>query len=67
MSFSRSTGAEVMDMLTRQEVAAILRLKPQTLAKWAVLGLGPRYKKLSPRCVRYALADVQRWLKSRAA
>ena len=30
-----------------------------------VKGYGPKFKKISPRCVRYRRGDVLDWLKSR--
>ena len=52
-------------MLTRQEAAEYLGVKPQTLATWHVTG---RYRlpvvKVG-RSARYRLQDLERWLQSR--
>jgi len=46
--------------LTREELAERLRLKPQTLAVWAVHKEGPPYSTFGGR-VRYHLAQVEAW------
>lgn len=33
------------------ESAALLGIKPSTLAKWRALGIGPRWVKLGTRCL----------------
>lgn len=45
--------------LTCAEAAEEMRLKPQTLAKWAMSGHGPKFKKINARVARYRLSDVQ--------
>ena len=51
-------------LLTRKEAATILRVKPQTLAKWACL---EKYElpvvKVGAR-VRYRLGDVRKYIRS---
>ncbi len=51
-------------LLTRPESAEYLGVQPQTLAKWAMLGEGPRYAKVG-RAVRYRLSDLDDWIESR--
>lgn len=45
---------------TNREAAAYLRLSPQTLEKYRVIGGGPRFRKLGRR-VFYTLADLKEW------
>ena len=45
-------------LLTRREVAALLGLAPQTLAKWAMTGKNLSVIKLGPRTARYLFDDV---------
>jgi excisionase family DNA binding protein len=47
--------------LTRAEAAELLKLKPQTLAKWAMDGRNLRFSKRG-RLVRYRLSDVLAYL-----
>jgi excisionase family DNA binding protein len=51
--------------LTTMEVAALLRIAPQTLEKARSTGLGPQipFVKVG-RAVRYASADVHAWTES---
>ena len=46
-------------LLTRQEAAALLQLKPQTLAKWSMEGKHLPVVRVGDRAVRYRLWDVQ--------
>ena len=49
-------------LLTRDEAAAFLRMKPQTLAVWACRqSEGPPYAKIG-RAVRYRLSDLRRFV-----
>lgn len=52
--------------LTRGQVAEVLGLSVKTLDKWALLGIGPRFRRLGSRAVRYAPADVERYIESAA-
>ena len=50
-------------LLTRDEAAEYLHLKPQTLAAWAMTGKGPPVVKLG-RAVRYRFADLEQFVRS---
>lgn len=54
------TPAEPSVWLTRDEVAARLRLPADTIRNWAVQRKGPRFAKFG-RHVRYRLTDVIAW------
>ena len=60
--FSSSVKTYSSDWITRKEAAAILRLQPQTLAKWASTGSHklPFYK--IGRFVRYRRRDVEEFM-----
>lgn len=49
-----------MDLMTTEELAAHLRVKPKTLANWRYLGRGPVYVK-DGGLVRYRREDVEAW------
>lgn len=54
--------------LTSTEAAALIGVRPQTLAAWRCLGRGPSYVKLSPGRygrILYNLNDLEEWLTSR--
>lgn len=48
--------------LTRAQTAEFLSVKPNTLAKWAMVGAGPTFVKINARVVRYPLSGVQAFL-----
>ncbi len=54
---------ETERLLLPEETAAQMRLSIGTLAKWRVLGRGPRFRKLGRRVV-YATSDIREWLES---
>lgn len=59
------TTASSSDLLTRDEAAAFLRIRPQTLAAWLTTG---RYRLpvvRIGRSVRYKLSDLQEFVASR--
>lgn len=45
------------ELLTAEEVAARLRVRPDTIRKWARAGRIPKVT-VSPKVVRFCLADV---------
>jgi hypothetical protein len=51
------------DWLTEREVAEQLKHHERTVARWRVLGIGPRYS-LNGRQFIYHKADVAAWLRS---
>lgn len=48
-------------LLDSHEVAALLKISPQTLRDWRYQNRGPRYLKLG-KAVRYRPADINDWL-----
>jgi predicted DNA-binding transcriptional regulator AlpA len=52
--------------LTRGQVAEMLGLSVKTLDRWALLGAGPRFRRLGlgHRAVRYELTDVEAFIES---
>ena len=48
-------------LMTRKQAAEYLGFAPQTLARYAWLGKGPRFKKLG-RLVRSTLDDIEAWI-----
>jgi predicted site-specific integrase-resolvase len=53
-------GVEPDRLLTRSEAAELLKLRPQTLAKWSLTGLHLPVVRVGTRAVRYKLSDVRR-------
>jgi hypothetical protein len=52
-------------LLSQEEAAVVLGVKPPTLAQWRFYGKGPRYIRVG-RSAFYKLQDVNRWLDSQA-
>lgn len=52
--------AHTSPWLTRDEVAARLRVAPKTLAQWAHQHKGPPFGKFGKH-VRYRITDVEAW------
>ncbi len=53
-----------VDLLTAEEVAALLAVSTRTLANWRVLRKGPRWIRLGERCIRYSRADLSAFIAS---
>ena len=51
-------------LMTTKETSAYIRQAVQTLAKWRVYGLGPKWAKIG-RSVLYEQTDVDAWIESR--
>jgi predicted DNA-binding transcriptional regulator AlpA len=50
------------DLLTAAEVAAILKMSKATLDGWRCKRIGPKFRKMGRRIVRYLGADVRRFV-----
>lgn len=51
--------------IDERDAAKMLSLTEKALQKWRLLGTGPKYVKLSPRCVRYKISDIIQWAESK--
>lgn len=56
-----------VELLTRREVAEILRVSPSTLCRWAQRGEGPRCIWLSPSAPRYPRDEVEKFARGEVA
>lgn len=54
-----------MPLLTEKEVAKMTGFSIRTLQSWRTRGGGPRFVKISARCVRYRIEDVEAWIDER--
>jgi hypothetical protein len=52
-------------LLTQEQAAVIIGVKPPTLAMWRHKGKGPRYHKVG-RSAYYRAADIDSWLNEQA-
>lgn len=46
------------DLLDEREVAEIYKIAVRTLRNWRSLGMGPKFVKIGPRCVRYSRNEL---------
>jgi predicted DNA-binding transcriptional regulator AlpA len=58
------TDSEVL--LTEGRAAALLSVTRRTLQAWRMRGTGPRYVRISSRCVRYSYNELVTWIESRS-
>jgi predicted DNA-binding transcriptional regulator AlpA len=61
-AIKRIEKARPRRFVDRTEVAHMLGLSVKTLDKWALLGIGPRFRRIGHRAVRYELADVEAFI-----
>lgn len=52
-------------LLSQEEAAVVIGVKPTTLSSWRHYGKGPRYVKVG-RSARYKLQDIENWLDQQA-
>ena len=57
--------ADTNQLITRKEVAAYAGVTLRALAHWEAAGTAPKRIKITNRCIRYRLSDVQAWLAAR--
>ncbi len=52
-------------LLDERQAAEALGLTPRTLQEWRRTGGGPPFVRVSSRCVRYRVADLETWIEAR--
>jgi len=60
-----ATAAALSDsesLLTPEQVATLMRCSSYTLARWRREGRGPKFRRIGPSKVYYALADVRAFM-----
>jgi len=56
---------EPIPLLTSKETAHLLGVRLGTLEAWRTRGLGPRFIRISSRCIRYEPGALREWMASR--
>jgi predicted DNA-binding transcriptional regulator AlpA len=54
-------------LLRTREAAKLLGMSPRALDAWRSAGRGPRFVRVSARCVRYRRRDLEEWAEARLA
>lgn len=54
--------APLQVLVDEREAAVALSVAVNTLRNWRCRGEGPRWRKIGPRCVRYAVADLRAFI-----
>ncbi|MCB9480026.1 MAG: helix-turn-helix domain-containing protein [Planctomycetaceae bacterium] len=52
-------------VLSETQAAQRLALTPRALQAWRYQGRGPKFVRISARCVRYRVEDLDAWLEAR--
>lgn len=60
---TRGPGGGVL--LTPRQVAKQLGVTCNTLEAWRIRGGGPKFVRVSKRCIRYRRQDVESWIEER--
>jgi predicted DNA-binding transcriptional regulator AlpA len=55
----------IMNLIDQAAAAEYLGVAPKTMAQWRFRGDGPKYVKLSPKCVRYRKSDLEDYTEQR--
>ncbi len=64
-NWPHSTTFDDDALLTEQQAATLLNVAPRTLQKWRIKGGGPRFVRMSRRCIRYWPKDIKEWAQNR--
>lgn len=59
---AETIATQAAEPLTRHEYAALARVHPDTVKRWARQGIGPQPHRIGPRLLRYDRAEVLAYL-----
>jgi predicted DNA-binding transcriptional regulator AlpA len=54
-------------LLTESDAARYLKVTTRALQKWRYSGGGPKFVRISSRCIRYRMQDIESWLSGKLA
>ncbi|WP_430431863.1 helix-turn-helix transcriptional regulator [Oceanicaulis sp.] len=58
---STNQGPDPNRLLSEDQAAKRLSISPRTLRNWRTRGGGPKFIKVSGRCIRYRIKDLDEW------
>ena len=63
-----SAGRSAPDyLMTTEDAAGRLCMKPLSLVDWRCKGIGPVYIRVGGRCIRYRQSDLDAWIEANAS
>lgn len=65
MAKTRPIPPATVPLLDERDAGAALGMKPRTMQLWRSRGGGPPFVRVSSRCVRYRVADLEAWAAAR--
>lgn len=54
-----------VQLVDERQAAEMLSLTPRTMQEWRASGRGPPHVRISSRCVRYRVRDLEAWIEGR--
>jgi predicted DNA-binding transcriptional regulator AlpA len=63
MSYAQVMAEDDEELMTEEDVAAMLLISHSSMKRLRASGNGPRYIRISPRVVRYKRRDVLDWIR----
>ena len=57
--------ADFEQLVRQEEAAAVLCVTPRCMENWRHRGEGPKFVRISGRCIRYRKSDLDQWIKER--
>jgi len=64
-SIENTIGVDSERLMTETEAAGFLGVTRRALQQWRLNGNGPKYVKISQRCVRYRRIELIKWSEER--
>ena len=64
-SYTNPLEVDPERLITETEAAAFLGVTRRALQQWRLNGNGPKYVKISQRCVRYRRVELIKWSEDR--
>ncbi len=61
----RESGDVPYSLVRQEEAALVLGVTPRCLENWRHRGRGPKFIKVSARCIRYRISDLTQWIEQR--
>jgi predicted DNA-binding transcriptional regulator AlpA len=64
VSAGQSALSDAEKYIDTKAAAAMLCMSESALRKWRVQGIGPPFKKIGAKSVRYRVGDIRNWIET---